>query len=100
VKLRRGDKVQVLTGKDVGKQGTIIRAIPERDRVIVSGVNMAKRHTKPTRDVMQGGIIDKDMPIHVSNVALVCGKCGPTRIGYRFDGDKKVRTCRKCGGDV
>ncbi|MBP7928689.1 MAG: 50S ribosomal protein L24 [Acidimicrobiia bacterium] len=100
MKLRRGDKVQVLTGKDAGKQGTIMRSIPERDRVIVSGVNMAKRHTKPTRDVMQGGIIDKDMPIHVSNVALVCGKCGPTRVGYRFDGDKKIRTCRKCGGDV
>ena len=100
MKVRRGDKVQVLTGKDAGKQGTIMRSIPERDRVIVSGVNMGKRHTKPTRDVMQGGIIDKDMPIHVSNVALVCGKCGPTRVGYRFDGDKKIRTCRKCGGDV
>ena len=64
-------------------------------------INVAKKHQKPTRATMQGGIIDKEMPIHVSNVVLVCGKCGPTRVGYRIDGDgKKVRVCRKCGADL
>jgi len=100
MKLRKGDRVRVLAGKDVGKSGTITRVIPERDRVIVDGLNVAKKHQKPTRATMQGGIIDKEMPIHVSNVAIVCS-CGPTRIGYRFtDTGEKVRVCRKCGADL
>jgi large subunit ribosomal protein L24 len=101
MKLKKGDLVQVLAGKDLGKRGEITRVIPRRDRVIVDGVNMVKKHQKPTRATMQGGIIDKEMPIHVSNVALVCTSCGPTRVGYRFTDDgKKIRVCRKCGGDV
>ncbi|HEX5616177.1 MAG TPA: 50S ribosomal protein L24 [Acidimicrobiia bacterium] len=101
MKLKKGDEVQVLAGKDVGKRGTITRVIDARDRVIVDGVNMAKKHQKPTRATMQGGIIDKEMPVHVSNVALVCPSCGPTRIGYRFASDgSKVRVCRKCGADI
>ena len=69
--------------------------------MIVDGVNMVKRHTKPKGQVMQGGIIDKEMPIHVSNVALWCKECGATRIGYRFDDEGvKHRICRKCGGDI
>jgi large subunit ribosomal protein L24 len=101
MKLRKGDQVQVLAGKDIGKRGSITRVVAESDRVIVDGVNMAKKHQKPTRKTMQGGIIDKEMPIHVSNVALVCPSCGPTRIGYRFsDTGEKVRVCRKCGADV
>jgi large subunit ribosomal protein L24 len=100
-KLRKGDEVQVIAGKDLGKRGEITRVIPERDRVIVDGANLVKKHQKPTRATMQGGIIDKEMPIHVSNVALVCSKCGPTRVGYRFSSDgKKFRICRKCGVDV
>lgn len=101
MKIKKGDRVRVLAGKDVGKEGQVTRVILERDRVIVEGVNVAKRHQRPTRATMQGGIIDKDMPIHVSNVALLCSKCGPTRVGYRFEPDgTKVRVCRKCGGDV
>lgn len=101
MKLKKGDRVRVLSGKDVGKEGVITRVLPERDRVIVEGVNVAKRHQRATRATMQGGIIDKDMPIHVSNVALVCPSCGaPTRVGYRAEGDGKVRVCRKCGKDV
>jgi len=102
MKLRKGDEVQVLAGKDVGKTGTITRVLGESDRVIVDGMNMVKKHQKPTRATMQGGIIDKEMPIHVSNVALVCKGCKkPTRIGYRFDdAGNKIRVCRKCGGDV
>ena len=103
MKLRKGDEVVVLSGKDIGKRGTITLVIPERDKVIVTataGINVVKKHQKPRGATMQGGIIDKEMPIHVSNVALVCARCGPTRIGYRFDGDKKIRVCRKCGGDI
>jgi large subunit ribosomal protein L24 len=100
MKLKKGDRVQVISGKDLGKQGEITRVIPERNRVIVDGVNVAKRHQRATRATMQGGIIDKDMPIHVSNVAIVCNTCGPTRIGYRFEGDTKIRVCRKCGKDL
>ena len=101
MKIRKGDKVRVIAGKDLGKEGTVIRAIPERDRVIVDGeINVAKRHTRATSATTQGGIIDKEMPIHVSNVAIVCGKCGPTRIGYKVDGGSKQRVCRKCGGDL
>ena len=100
MKLKKGDKVQVITGKDLGKQGEITRVLVERDKVIVDGVNVAKRHQKATKATMQGGIIDKDMPIHVSNVAIVCGECGPTRVGYRFEGTDKVRVCRKCGKDL
>jgi large subunit ribosomal protein L24 len=102
MKLRKGDHVRVIAGKDVGKEGDITRVYPETDRVIVDGVNVAKRHTRAQGQTMQGGIIDKDMPLHISNVAIVCTACiAPTRVGYRFDNDgKKLRVCRKCGKDL
>jgi large subunit ribosomal protein L24 len=101
LKLKKGDEVVVLAGKDIGKRGEISRVIPGRSMVIVDGVNIVKKHQKQTRQTMQAGIIDKEMPIHISNVALVCKSCGPTRVGYRFGTDgTKVRVCRKCGTDV
>ena len=106
MKLRKGDEVVVLSGKDVGKRGTITHVLPEREKVIVTGtgangINVVKRHTKPRGATIQGGIIDKEMPLHASNVGIVCKSCHrPTRIGYRFDGDKKIRICRKCDGDL
>jgi large subunit ribosomal protein L24 len=101
VKLKKGDRVKVIAGKDVGKDGVIMRVLPEKNKVIVEGVNIVKKHQRPTRATMQGGIIDKDMPIDASNVALVCGSCGATRLGYRFDdAGKKIRICRKCKADV
>jgi len=104
MKVKKGDEVVVLAGKDIGKRGTITHVYPNDDKVIVTStalVNVVKRHTKPRGATMQGGIIDKEMPIHVSNVALVCKSCGPTRIGYRFDPQgKKIRVCRKCGNDA
>ena len=102
MKIRKGDRVQVLSGKDRGKSGTVTRAYPERGRVIVDGVNIAKKHQKPTSQTNTGGIIDKEMPIAVANVASICSSCGkPTRIGYRFEPDgTKVRICRKCEGDL
>ena len=96
LKLRKGDRVRVLTGKDVGKEGAITRVLPESNRVIVDGVNVAKKHQKATRATMQAGIIDKDMPIDASNVAIVSrGK--PSRIGYRVEDGKKVRVALKTG---
>ena len=101
LKLKKGDRVQVLQGKDRGKTGAITRVLPGEGKVIVDGINVAKKHQKPTRATMQGGIIDKEMPIHVSNVAYVCKECGPTRLGYRIGVDgNKVRVCKKCGSDA
>ncbi|MGO9151311.1 MAG: 50S ribosomal protein L24 [Acidimicrobiales bacterium] len=101
MRIRKGDRVKVLTGKDRGKVGEVMRVIPARNRVIVDGVNVAKRSTKAKRGTMQGGIIDKDMPVHASTVAVVCAECGPTRVGFRVDDQgRKIRVCRKCGGDL
>ena len=104
MKVKKGDEVVVLAGKDIGKRGEITRVYPDADKVIVTStdlINVVKRHTKPRGATMQGGIIDKEMPIHVSNVALWCSKCGATRIGFRYDDSgKKIRICRRCGGDV
>ena len=101
MKIKKGDRVVVLTGKDRGKEGEVMRAMPAEGKVIVDGVNVAKRHQRATRATTQGGIIDKDMPIPASSVAIICPNDGATRVGYRFD-DKgeKVRVCRKCGGDL
>ena len=100
MKLKKGDRVRVLSGKDRGKEGDVMRALPQRGMVIVEGVNVAKKHQRALRATMQGGIIDKDMPIPAAKVAILCPNCGPTRIGYRVDGAIKVRVCRKCGGDL
>jgi len=101
MKLHRGDRVRVLSGKDRGKEGDVMRVIPQTNRVIVDGVNVAKRHQRATRATMQGGIIDKDMPISASAVAIVCPNDGPTRIGYREDAQgRKIRICRKCGTEL
>jgi large subunit ribosomal protein L24 len=97
MKLRKGDPVVVLSGKDKGKEGTVLRVLPKEGKVIVEGVNIAKKHQRPVRATMQAGIIDKDMPIDASNVAYV-HKGKPTRLGYRFDDDgKKVRVARRTG---
>jgi large subunit ribosomal protein L24 len=102
MKIRKGDRVRVLAGKDRGKEGEVIRAIPEKGKVIVTGVNTAKRSQKPTRATQQGGIIDKDMPVDVSNVAVISPSDGkPTRVGYRFDDQgNKFRICRRTGADL
>ena len=100
--IRRGDTVKVLTGKDKGKQGKVLRSIPEKSRVVVEKVNMVKKAMRPTQQNPQGGIMTIEAPIHVSNVMLVCPECGQaTRIAKRFtDEGKKVRVCKKCGKDI
>ncbi|MDP8958070.1 MAG: 50S ribosomal protein L24 [Actinomycetota bacterium] len=101
MRLRAGDTVKVIAGKDAGKESRVVRVLPKEGKVIVEGVNTAKRHQKPRGQTMQGGIIDKDMPLDASNVMLVCPQCGPTRVGHRIDPEGvKHRTCRKCGSDL
>jgi len=103
--IRKGDMVQILSGKDRGKQGRVVNVYPEKDKVMVEGVNTVKRH-EPIRPAQgrggaQGGIITKEAPVHVSNVAVVCGSCHkPTRVGFTMNGEVKERTCRKCGGSI
>jgi len=104
LKLKKGDRVQVIQGKDIGKTGEVAHVYPDRNMVVVEsseGINVAKRHTRPRRATMQGGIQDKAMPIHVSNLMLICGKDGPVKVGYRVNDDgTKVRVCRKCGAEL
>ncbi len=100
MRLKTGDKVMVVSGKDAGKQARIEKVLPAENKVLVEGVNTAKRHSRPSGSTMQGGIIDRDMPIDASNVMIVCPDCGPTRIGIRADEKGKHRICRKCGGDL
>jgi large subunit ribosomal protein L24 len=101
MKLRSGDTVRVISGKDKGTESRIARVMPRKNKIIVEGVATAKRHQRPQGQTMQGGIIDKDMPIDASNVMIVCPECGPTRIGARIDEEGlKYRICRKCGGDL
>lgn len=100
-RIHEGDKVVVIAGKDRGKESRVSRVFPAKEKLIVEGVNTAKRHEKARGQTMQGGIIDRDMPIHVSNVMILCDKCGATRIGIEIDDDgKKRRVCRKCGGKL
>jgi large subunit ribosomal protein L24 len=105
LKLRKGDRVQVLQGKDRGKQGLILKVFPKDRKVIVEGVNTAKRHTKPRSATAKGGIIDKDMPLPVSSVAIISpGDGRPTRVGYRIDDiagvRNKVRVCKRTGAEL
>lgn len=101
VRIREGDKVMVIAGKDRGKESRVTRVFPRQGKVLVEGVNTVKRHEKPRGQTMQGGIIERDMPIDVSNVMIVCDDCGPTRIGVRIEDDgTKTRICRKCGDEL
>jgi large subunit ribosomal protein L24 len=96
--IKKNDTVKVIAGKDKGKSGKVLRLIPKKDRVIVEKINMVKRHMKPSQQTRQGGILEKESPIHVSNLMLICSKCtDPTRVGYKvLDDDRKVRYCKKC----
>jgi large subunit ribosomal protein L24 len=96
-KLKKEDTVQIITGKDKGKRGRILRILRDKDRVVVEGANIVKKAKKRRNQQDRGGIIELEAAIHSSNVAIVCKKCGPTRIGFKIEGNNKTRICKKCG---
>jgi large subunit ribosomal protein L24 len=102
MKIKKGDKVIVLAGKDKGKTGEVLKSIPKTGKVVIAGVNIAKKHTKSRFNTEQKGqIVDKTMPIDISNVALIDSKTNKaTRVGYKIDGDKKVRVTKKSGQTI
>ncbi len=96
--VKKDDTVLVISGKDKGAKGKVLVSLPQEERVIVQNVNMVTRHKKPRRQGEPGGRIKQEGTIHASNVMLICPKCNkPTRVGHAFEGDKKVRVCKKCG---
>jgi large subunit ribosomal protein L24 len=101
--IRKNDSVVVITGKDRGKRGRVLKVVPDNNRLIVEGVNVIKRHTKPNpQRGIKGGVVEREAALHASNVQIVCPECGkPTRVGKKILGDgRKVRVCRKCEGVV
>jgi large subunit ribosomal protein L24 len=98
MKIRKNDTVLVIAGKDRGKKGKVRQSLPKEERVVVEGVNMVKRHMRPRGATRQAGIIEREAPLRVSNVMLLCTKCNrPTRVGFRFLEDgSKVRVCKRC----
>lgn len=96
-KLRKDDTVRVISGKEKGKQGKIVRIDMAKGRAIVQGLNMVKKAMKKKSQNDRGGIVEIEAPIRLCNMMIMCKKCGPTRLGYKFEGDTKKRVCRKCG---
>jgi large subunit ribosomal protein L24 len=105
VKIRKGDEVEIIAGKDLGARGRVLEVIPKKGRIIIEGVNRVTRHEKISmsrRGAQEGGIVHKEASIDISNVALVCPSDGPTRVGYRIDEATggKARVCKKCGAEL
>lgn len=101
MKIRKGDNVKMLNGKDKGKTGKVSKVLAENSRVIVEGLNMLKRAVRARKQGQKGQIISKERSVHVASVALVCKSCGkPTRVGYKMEGETKVRICKKCKNQV
>ncbi len=98
MRIRQNDTVEVITGKDAGKRGKVQQILPREDRVLIEGINLVKRHQKPTATIRQAGIIQKEAPIPLSKVMVICPHCDkPVRVGHRFLEDgRKVRECRRC----
>ena len=96
-KIKKEDTVEIISGKDKGKRGRVLKILRDKDRVVVEGANLVKKAKKRKNQSDRGGIIEVEAAIHYSNVNIVCKKCGPTRIGYKIDGENKTRVCRKCG---
>jgi large subunit ribosomal protein L24 len=100
-RIKQGDTVQVIQGKEVGKKGKVLHVLEAEERVIVERVNFIKRHVRPSKKVPQGGVIEREASMHISNVKLVCPSCNqPARVGVRIEGDEKVRYCKKCNVQV
>ena len=98
VDIRHNDQVKVIAGRDKGKQGRVLRVFPDEGKVLVEHVSMVKKHVRPNpQKNIKGGIAEQESRVSLSNVMLVCGQCGPVRVGHDVKGDRKVRVCRKCG---
>lgn len=98
VDIRRNDTVKVITGRDKGKEGRVLRVFPEKSKVLVEHVSMVKKNVKPNpQKQIKGGIAEQESAISISNVMLMCASCGPVRVGHKREGDKNVRVCKKCG---
>lgn len=101
MKIKKGDNVKIIAGKDRGHTGKVVRVLPSRERLVVDGVNLLKRHVRSRRQGQKGEVVQFASPLHISNAELVCGACGrATRVGYRMEGNKKTRFCKKCGAGL
>jgi len=98
MKIRKEDVVRVIAGNDRGKEGEVLKVLPQENRIIVKGVNMLTRHQRPTTRQREGGIIEREGPIDISNVLLICPECDrPTRVGFKITDNEKLRACKQCG---
>jgi large subunit ribosomal protein L24 len=101
LRIKKGDTVQVMQGKEAGKRGKVMRVLADEERVVVESVNFIKRHVRPSQKTPQGGVIEREASMHISSVQLVCPGCGqPARVGVRMEGEDKVRYCKKCNVQV
>ena len=101
MKIRKNDQVLIISGKDKGKKGKIVAVLRKRNKIVVEGINIVKKHMKPKNEGQKGQIIDMPSPLDVSKVKLICPKCGqPTRVGYKIEGERKYRICKKCGQEI
>lgn len=101
MKIKKGDQVQIIAGKDRGKRGAVNRVIPKKEAVVIDGLNLVKKHTRPKREGERGQRVEVPAATNVSNVMLICRHCGnPTRVGYKVAGEKKLRVCKKCSKEI
>ncbi len=101
MKIKKGDIVLIVRGKDRGKSGKVIKALPKENKIVVEGLNLVKKHVKPKRQGEKGKIIELERPIYISNVKLICPNCSkPTKVGYRIEGEEKFRFCKKCQSKI
>jgi len=101
MKIRKGDQVLIIKGKDRGKKGKVLRGFPRELKVLVEGVNIKKKHQRPRREGEKGQVVEIPAPIPVANVKLICPKCKkPSRVGYKIEEQKKYRICKKCGEEI
>lgn len=99
--IKKGDMVQIIAGREKGKTGKVLRVSREDSRILIEKLNLVKRNTKPTQKSPQGGVLEKEAPLHVSNVLLLCPKCNKgVRFGAKINGNKKTRACKKCGTEI
>lgn len=97
MKIKKGDQVKIVAGKDRGKQGKVLSVLPAKERIVVEGINIVKKHSRPKKEGEKGQRVEKPAPLDISNVMLVCPKCGKeTRVGYKMEKDNKYRVCKKC----